>query len=239
MDSSDASGIMSPGLSPVIQLTRAGTAVQATAADLTRLRDQFARHHYVRLHGFLEPQLLGFIQSEADRKAFDEIVNDELEQRARNLILNGSVSQGMFYALLMNDRALFELVEHITGCGPIGSFTGRLYRMVPYRADYASWHDDLAHHRLVAISINVSTGAYLGGVLQIRNRESGAIVSEIQNIQPGDAIVFRLSPDLEHRVTEVSGEAPRTAYSGWFCSEPVFGRSDIISAADHSGSSNP
>jgi len=225
----DAPGIMTAGLSPVIQLTRAGTAVQAAAADLTLLRDQFARHHYVRLHGFLEPQLLGFIQSEAGRKDFDEIVNDELAQRARNLILNGSISQGMFYVLLMNDRALFQLVEQITGCGPIGSFTGRLYRMMPHRGDYASWHDDLAYHRLVAISINVSTGAYRGGVLQIRDRKSGAIISEVQNAQPGDAIVFRLSPDLEHRVTEVSGGGPRTAYSGWFCSEPVFQWSDVIS----------
>jgi hypothetical protein len=140
---------------------------------------------------------------------------------------------------LMNDRRLFELVEEITGCGPIGSFTGRLYRMMPQRNDYASWHDDLAYHRLVAISINVSTGAYLGGILQIRNRESGVIISEVQNIQPGDAIVFRLSPDLEHRVTEVSGGVSRTAYSGWFCSQPVFDRSHIISSADQPSSSNP
>ena len=101
--------------------------------------------------------------------------------------------------------------------------------MMPHRGDYASWHDDLAYDRLVAISINVGTGAYLGGILQIRHRESGTIVSEVQNIQPGDAIVFRLSPDLEHRVTEVSGGVPRTAYSGWFCSRPVFDRSDIMS----------
>jgi hypothetical protein len=239
MGSPDASGVMTAGLSPVIQLTRGGTAVQAAAADLSLLRDQFARQHYVRLPGFLEPPLLRFIQSEAGRKDFDEIVNEELAQRARNLILNGSVSQGMFYVLLMNDLRLFELIEDITGCGAIGSFTGRLYRMMPQRSDYASWHDDLAYHRLVAISINISTGVYVGGTLQIRNRESGVIISEVENTQPGDAVVFRLSPDLEHRVTEVSGEVPRTAYSGWFCAQPVFDRSSIISAADQPSSSNP
>ena len=103
---------------------------------------------------------------------------------------------------------------------------GALYRMHASDEHYDSWHHDCAHSRMIAVSINLSSDVYSGGVLQIRERESGAIVHEVANTGVGDAIVFRVSPDLEHRVTAVKGAVAKTAYAGWFCSEPVF---DLLS----------
>jgi hypothetical protein len=72
------------------------------------------------------------------------------------------------------------------------------------------------------VSINLSTEDYGGGILQIRERESEKIVSEIPNLGSGDAIVFRLAPHLQHRITEIEGKADKTAFAGWFRARPNF-----------------
>ena len=72
----------------------------------------------------------------------------------------------------------------------------------------------MAGQRLVAMSLNFSTGVYAGGVLRIRDRESGKIVSEVANVGIGDAVIFRLSDRLEHRIMEPDGTASKTAFAG-------------------------
>ena len=54
----------------------------------------------------------------------------------------------------------------------------------------------LAKSRVVGMSLNLSREVYSGGVLQIRNRESEALISEAANTGSGDAVIFRLSRDL-------------------------------------------
>ena len=54
-----------------------------------------------------------------------------------------------------------------------------------------SWHDDDGDGRMVALSLNLSTNGYRGGVLQIRDKQSGEILHEVANTGFGDAIVFR------------------------------------------------
>jgi hypothetical protein len=122
--------------------------------------------------------------------------------------------------LLVNDERLFRLLEEVTGCGRIGCFRGRVYRMIPGPEFYHGWHDDVAGSRLAAMSINLSGEAYRGGVLQIREAGSKRILQEVANPGAGDAVVFRVSRQLEHRITEVEGCVPRTALAGFFESEP-------------------
>jgi hypothetical protein len=38
----------------------------------------------------------------------------------------------------------------------------------------------------------------------------------------GDAVLFKVHPDYRHRVEGVMGAHARTAYAGWFRSEPDF-----------------
>lgn len=205
----------------MIQLTRSGTVVSASPRDLDHLRERFEREHCVRLPQFLEPGLCRFIQSEIDRAQFHERVYEDMEPVLRDLTMTTNVADGMLDLLLMNDAKLFEFIQCVTGSGPIGSFAGRVYRLIPGQHHYEAWHDDLGGHRLVAISINLGRERYAGGVLQIRERASGAIVHESANTGAGDAIVFRLSRLLEHRVTKLQGHVAKTAFSGWFCSQPV------------------
>jgi hypothetical protein len=80
--------------------------------------------------------------------------------------------------------------------------------------------------RMVAMSLNLGTEPYDGGTLQIRNATTQALLAEVPNAGPGDAVLFRLSHELEHRVTEVRGSVAKTAWAGWFRARPEY--DDIV-----------
>ena len=123
---------------------------------------------------------------------------------------------------LANDRALFQFVELITGCGRIGSYDGRVYRMLPGHEHYDSWHDDIVGQRLVTLSVNLSPEFFSGGLLEIRHERTRRVVNRVANTGPGDGLLFRIAPFLKHRVTRVTGHLPKTALAGWFRSDPMF-----------------
>jgi hypothetical protein len=124
--------------------------------------------------------------------------------------------------LLLNDPRLFAAVREVTGCDSIGCFEGRVYRMAPGGEHYDSWHNDLAEGRMVAMSVNLSREPYAGGVLQMRRRGPKEVFAEVTNVGAGDAILFRLDSELQHRVTPVQGSTSKTAFAGWFKSSPTF-----------------
>jgi hypothetical protein len=47
------------------------------------------------------------------------------------------------------------------------------------------------------------------------------LVLEIANIVCGDTRIFRIGPDLQHRVTPVTGTVTKAAYAGWFRARPA------------------
>ena len=63
---------------------------------------------------------------------------------------------------------------------------------------------------------------YQGGVLMIREGETKRILTELTNTGFGDAILFSVDANLEHRVSDVEGTAAKTALAGWFESEPDY-----------------
>ena len=75
---------------------------------------------------------------------------------------------------------------------------------------------------MVAMTVNLSTDGYAGGFLEMRERSSKKIFAELANTGPGDAILFELAPELQHRVTPVEGSYPKTALAGWFKESPEF-----------------
>jgi len=203
-----------------IQVTRAGIVFSASAEALGQLRLQFERQHYVRLAQLLEPGLLDFLQAQIDQGKFYERVHAGIKSN-KELCMAGNNAFGALL-LLMNDEKLFELVRDVTQCERIRCFEGRVYRVIPRRGHHDSWHNDLGDDRLIGMSINLSREAYRGGILQIRDQDSQRIISEVDNLGIGDAIVFRLSRSLQHRITDVEGEVPKTAFAGWFRAQPDF-----------------
>ena len=202
----------------MLQLTRSGPALSWTEADLRRLRSQFDERHCIRLPSLVDADEFAYVQRQLDLAVFADTRHGNIgvevclqENPALNLL-----------NFLTNDVRFFQLVQRMTGCGPIGTFMGRVYRMVPGTGHYDSWHSDCVEHRMIGMSVNLSDGVYSGGLFQLRRRDSAAILIEAPNTGAGDAILFRIAADIVHRVTAVEGTVSKTAFAGWFVSEPRF-----------------
>lgn len=202
----------------MITISCRGTEVSASDADFARLRTTYDARHHVRLPGFFADDLLSLVERDLTAANFQTRNDGDI---ARELAL--SETPAYFAVLfLLNCPRLFHAIARIIGLDGIRRFDGRVYRMSAGADFYDSWHNDVGQAdepRLAAISINLG-GPYGGGSLQMRERESERVIEEIANQRRGDAILFRVSPELQHRLLPVEGEAPRTACAGWFVRAP-------------------
>ncbi len=205
-----------------LRIDRSGATFSGSPRDLERLRIQFEEQQYVRFPGVFEPELLSSIQHMIEAGEFFDNVHEDLDS-SRDLCLKENRASSLLFFML-NRQTVFEIIRAVTQCGRIGCFAGRVYRLVPGCGHAVDWHSDIdsAEQRLVAMSINLSTEVYEGGTLQLRDGESGTILNEVENVGFGDAIIFSLAPRLQHRITEVKGRVPKTAFAGWFRGQPDF-----------------
>ncbi len=204
----------------MISVGRPGVTGYSSSIEADALRSQFDKQHYLQLPGFLQPEILDLIQTHVDHGEFTERVHEGI---GSNLELCMAGNSGLGALLLcVNDEKLFQIIGEVTQCKPIRCFEGRVYRVQSGQGHHDSWHNDFGDHRLIGMSVNLSRETYAGGVLQIRERESGMMFAEIPNTKPGDAVIFRLSDTLQHRITKVEGEVAKTAFAGWFKEQPDF-----------------
>ena len=196
----------------LIQLARNGLLFNGTPQDLDVLRLKFARDHYVILPQLFEPALLEQILRRVHDAKF--LPRDHIGI-ALELCMADNMTTAML-RFLPSNPAFLRIVEHITGNPHIGEFVGRVYKMESSGGHYDSWHDDCIEHRVVTMSVNLSPRPFQGGALQLKHLHSEAILQEICNTGLGDALLFRISADLVHRVQGVIGDHPKIALAGWF-----------------------
>lgn len=211
---------------PPLQIGRAALEVNA---DLVALRDEFERRHYLSFPQFIEPQLLALIGRYVDAGEFVDRIHQGIGTEL--CLVPNSATKAMQF--LFNDPALLQVVGTIAGGEPLRCFDGRVYRMMARAGHYDSWHSDAGHDRRVAISVNLSPTPYGGGALEIKGASSTEAASTVHNNSFGGAVMFRISRDLRHRVTPVSGSGARTAYAGWFCSSPDYQDKFFAALASH------
>jgi hypothetical protein len=179
--------------------------------DLAGMREEFERQHCLLIPGLFEEVLADRIVGLVERSRFHRRehagigVEDCMEVNATLACL----------LVLVNDERLLDVIRSITGHESIGHFDGRVYRLAPSAGHHDSWHDDVGDDRLVAMSINLGREPYEGGFLEIRERGSGATV-RARSAGTGDALLFQLGSNLEHRVSTVTGDNPRTVFAGWY-----------------------
>jgi hypothetical protein len=194
----------------MIQLQQFRVVIEPDYID--NLKTEFRRSHCVLVPRILEPSLLDFLIARFQgatwrRKAHSNIRVETISMDRLGLeVLHFLINAPNF----LNFIAEISETKMITWCG------GRVYRMLPNSGHYDSWHDDDIEHRLVGISINLSPLPYCGGVFQMREQGSKRLLTQIANTGLGDALFFRISGNLEHQVTEVTGNQPKTAFAGWF-----------------------
>jgi 2OG-Fe(II) oxygenase superfamily len=196
----------------LIQIARNGLNFSGTQQDLDALRMKFDRDHYVILPQLFEPTLLEEILRRVQDARF--LPRDHIGI-ALELCMADQLTTAML-RFLPSNPAFLRIVEHITGNRHIGKFIGRVYKMNSSEGHYDSWHDDCIEHRVVTMSVNLSPQPFQGGALQLKHPHSEIILKEIHNTGLGDALLFRISPDLIHRVQGVMGDHPKIALAGWF-----------------------
>jgi len=205
----------------MIQIKRDGKVL---ANDLEKLRSEFARQSCVLLPQLIGPSLVEHLQRQvAAARLVTKFEGDENGQFGKVLFVPPTKPALFVFHLIMNNRKLFNAIEDITQCLPIGNFFGRLHSSVPGGNHHIDWHGDNADHRLLGLTIDLSGAAYDGGVFQLRRKDSEDILCEVPRRQAGDAFVFRIATDLQHRLTVIEGGGPRTVGVGWFRSQPDFG----------------
>ncbi len=206
----------------MIQITQSRVIIIA-ADHFSRLRSEFAQRHCVVLPQLFAPGLVRMILQQIESAQF--YCNSHRDHLAREFAWDLTVRESemalhLIHFVLNNPR-VFSAVQEITGCPKIGSFGGRIYRSLPNKKHRLDWHDDTDRsERLLGISINLSTERYAGGIFQLRQKESERMFCEVGSGNLGDTHVFRISPQLQHRVTRVEGEVARTSAAGWFLSAP-------------------
>jgi hypothetical protein len=208
----------SNGPKAAIQITQTGLAVGASEAELDALRAAFDRRHSIVLPQLIDPRLLAMLHHRLETAKFVEKTNREVGDELR--LSSGPLTAALEF--LTNDSGLFALIQRITGCPPIGCYRARVYQHVADQGHSSDWHEDLVEGRMLTMSINLGAVPYRGGLLQIRDVRTREIVTEVANTGSGDAVIFRIDPALQHRVTPTIGDVPRTAYAGWFLRHPEF-----------------
>lgn len=186
-------------------------------------REEFAANQCLVLHNLIEKSLSEQIIERLRTAEFysNKHFSSEQQEFASDLTIRENELAVHQIHLLLNNPKLFTLLRQITDCPQIKCFSGRIYRNLPNTNHHLEWHDDLeVKERLIGISINLSAEKYLGGFFQIRKKKSKEILGQIESQNAGDAHIFRISPELQHRVTPTNGLSTRTAAAGWFMSEP-------------------
>lgn len=198
----------------MITIHKLGVEVSYSAQELADLRRQFEKNDFIRLPNLIDSALLQELYSQIEASEWENRAHDGI---GVEICLKDSDLVSLIN-FVFNDQVLFRTIQDITGCENIGCFQGRVYRMVPASGHYDSWHTDVGDDRLLALSLNFGKQPYKGGTLQIQRKTNEPL--EVSNVQFGHAVLFRLSDNMRHRVTNVEGDIPKTAFAGWFKSSP-------------------
>ena len=202
----------------MIRVGETATSRTADGAEVARLAALFRERHAVKLPGFLEPGFLAKLQSQLRAATFTPKSHDGIGHEL--VCWDSPAADALLFVL--NDPRLFRLIGELTGIGPIGCFIGRIYRMTAATAHHEAWHSDVGDHRLAALSINLAEEPHRGGKTHLREQGRPETEQILENTTPGDAILFRIDPTLEHAIDDVEPGPPKTAWAGWFRSEPSF-----------------
>jgi hypothetical protein len=205
----------------MLQITRT-ELLRPSHQSLEQMRQEFHLRQSLYFPGFIDPTLMNDIAAGLETAHFHDTQHLDTKNRrfAKDQTIDGRHVVTHIFHFVLNNPVLFEFVQVITECPKVGSFSGRIYRTASGTDHYLSWHDDRDNgERLIGVSVNLGKTAYSGGIFQLRDRRSKTVLNEISNTATGGALIFRISPDLEHRITPVEGENPKIAGAGWFLSD--------------------
>jgi hypothetical protein len=167
----------------------------------------------VVLRSFLDADEREWIARQLDEASFDQ---HTIEATGKTELLMKPNGLSAFLLFKLCDPEMFDLVEAITGSGPVGNFHGRTYRMLPGSLHVSPWHDDAVQDRIAAFTVNLSPQPFEGARLQVKDATDDQLVTEIGDLEFGDAVLIQISRAYQHRNSPLLGTNPKTSYAGFF-----------------------
>lgn len=190
--------------------------LQFQDTDIAKLKAEFEETKCIFLPNFIELRTLEILLSKIEKTGFQTKFESDNEEKFGKVFFIPQESPLIFtFNMLFTAPPLYTFLEKITGCPPIHNFIGRLHRSEGGEEHFIDWHGDNTDNRLLAMTLSLGRERYQGGLFQMREKDSGKILREFGQIETGDAFIFQIAPELEHRLTVVS-EGRRTVGVGWF-----------------------
>ncbi len=181
--------------------------------DIGKTSAFFAQKHCFQIPSLIAGRKLAIVLDAVHTAEFYEFTHPSGSREQ----LSDDVRVARLLQFLLNETAVVKELESITGVGPLGCFSGHFYRMQPGGIHFGEWHTDCVNHRMLGMTVNLSSQPFEGGDLELRECDSDCeSIRCCNNVRPGDALVFRIDPRIEHRVLSVRGTVPKLAYAGWF-----------------------
>jgi hypothetical protein len=196
-----------------IQIQRKGLALDQ--AQIGQLCAEFRDAHWVRLPQLLEPSILNFLQARLEDSQWQTMSHGKIGEE----YITSDLPALSLLHFGMNRPKFRAVIEEITGCKGLRWFRGRVYRVIAGAGHHDSWHDDVGHSNQIGMSLNLSRDLFRGGLFMLRERASRRVLAQVANTGSGDALIFRISPGLQHRISDLEGAEPKTAFAGWFRSD--------------------
>jgi hypothetical protein len=166
----------------------------------------------VVLRSFIDPDERDWIERQLQEADFEQHTI-EATGKTELLMKPNGVSALLLFKLC--DPEMFDLVEAVTGRRP-ADFRGRTYRMLPGTAHVSHWHDDAVQDRIAALTVNLSSRPFEGARLQIKDAATDDLLTEVDDLEFGDAVLIEISRAYQHRNSPLLGTAPKTSYAGFF-----------------------
>lgn len=198
---------------------------EGSQIEQEEIQSEFSLRHCVFLKGFLSATLLERIKGLIKNQDYHTRVDHDTEGKvfARELTLDDSDPLANLMFLLLNQKALFDLIDKVAEVEkPMRYFRSRVYEYHPNPDHYDSWHDDDEKGQTVGLSVNLSPDPLEGGEFEIRNASTLEVYKKVSGSGFGDAHIFRIGPEYQHRVLPVRGSSVRRSCAGWFCTEPDY-----------------
>ncbi len=118
--------------------------------------------------------------------------------------------------LLLQRTNLFRWLEQVTGRTGLLGAEGHLMQARAGAGDALDWHDDINRdNRALGITISFVDAPYSGGMFELRQVDDPASTRIFDHARAGTALIFDVSPQLEHRVLPVLSGGPRRVFGGW------------------------
>jgi hypothetical protein len=176
-------------------------------------RAGFAQTHALECREALAPALLALLIRQLDQGSFEPQIVEKIGDR--EIECGSRAGAGVMLAL--KRRNLLDWLERATGCGPLGAVTGVVTQARAGAPHQLGWHDDREDaRRKLAVTINLGTAPYEGGLFEIRRKKTHEPLFEHRHTEPGTALIFQVSPDIQHRIHPITAGGPRRIFAGWF-----------------------